>query len=156
MDQIKAFNLAMDRLYQRQGDLYQDYAAHYNLSMTAFWLLYTLCETDETYTQNMVADLWRLPRQSINSSVSTLVKAGYIRLEQLTGARNNKALRLTPSGVKFCEQVVFPFFELEDRVSRQLSESERRQFLSLSIKWCDLLQKEIKAALDGTGPEEKP
>ena len=100
-------NTALNQLYKKQDDLYHEYAAHFGLSDTAFWILYSLCETEDTYTQNMLADMWHLPKQSINSSVSTLVKAGYIKLEQMAVARNNKALRLTPQGMQFCQRDVY-------------------------------------------------
>ena len=77
---IKELNLELNRLYKRQDDLYHAYASHYGLSVTSFWILYALCGTEETYTQNMLAKMWHLPSQSINSAISSLVKAGYVRL----------------------------------------------------------------------------
>ena len=73
---IKELNLRLNQTYRKQDDLYHDYASHFGLSVTGFWILYTLCETDEDYTQNKLADMWYLPRQSINSAVASLVKAG--------------------------------------------------------------------------------
>jgi DNA-binding MarR family transcriptional regulator len=147
MDNVKEISAALDRLYRKQDDLYHEYASHYGLSDTAFWILYTLCGTDNTYTQNQIADLWHFPRQSVNSAVSSLVKAGYVFLEKLAIARNNKALRLTEQGVEFCERAIYPFYELEDRILYKMSEDERNQFFTLSAKQCELLEQEIKAAL---------
>ncbi|AMJ40739.1 MarR family winged helix-turn-helix transcriptional regulator [Anaerotignum propionicum] len=147
MDDVKAVSTALDRLYRKQGDLYHEYASYYGLSDIAFWILYTLCGADETYTQNQIADLWHFPRQSVNSAVSSLVKEGYIFLEKLTVARNNKALRLTEQGVEFCQSAIFPFYEMENRIFNKMSEDERNQFFALSAKQCELLEQEIKAAL---------
>ena len=71
MENIKELNTALNQLYKKQDDLYHEYAAHFGLSDTAFWILYSLCETEDTYTQNMLADMWHLPKQSINSSTGT-------------------------------------------------------------------------------------
>lgn len=147
MDDVKAVSTALDRLYRKQGDLYHEYASYYGLSDIAFWILYTLCGADETYTQNQIADLWHFPRQSVNSAVSSLVKEGYIFLEKLSVARNNKALRLTEKGVEFCQRAIFPFYEMENRIFNKMSEDERKQFFALSAKQCELLEQEIKAAL---------
>ena len=95
----------------------------------------------------MLADMWHLPKQSINSSVSTLVKAGYIKLEQMAVARNNKALRLTPQGMQFCQRVIFPFYELEERILMRMTEEERNAFLAFSTKQCDLLKEEIEEVI---------
>ena len=147
MENIKELNTALNQLYKKQDDLYHEYAAHFGLSDTAFWILYYLCETEDTYTQNMLADMWHLPKQSINSSVSTLVKAGYIKLEQMAVARNNKALRLTPQGMQFCQRVIFPFYELEERILMRMTEEERNAFLAFSTKQCDLLKEEIEEVI---------
>lgn len=147
MDKVKEISTALDRLYRKQGDLYHEYASYYGLSDTAFWILYTLCGEDEIYTQNQIADLWHFPRQSVNSAVSSLVKAGYVFLEKLSIARNNKALRLTEQGVEFCQRVIDPFYEMENRIFYKMSEDERNQFFALSAKQCQLLEQEIKAAL---------
>ena len=147
MEEAKELSIAMNQIYQRQNDLYHKYASHYGLSDTAFWILYTLNEADVIYTQNQIADMWHFPRQSINSAVSSLVKTGYLYLEKVAIARNNKALRLTEQGMEFCRRVIFPFYELENRVYLKMSKEEREQFLALSSKQCELLESEIKEAL---------
>lgn len=144
---IKELNLELNRLYKRQDDLYHAYASHYGLSVTSFWILYALCGTEETYTQNMLAKMWHLPSQSINSAISSLVKAGYVKLEQLAVARNNKAVRLTQEGEIFCHKVISSFYELEERVLEKMSAEERALFLALSQKQYALLKTEIEAVL---------
>lgn len=144
---IKELNMHLNQVYRMQDDLYHDYASHFGLSATGFWVLYTLCESDEDYTQNKLADMWHLPRQSINSAVASLVKAGYLQLEQLAVARNNKALRLTDEGVQFCQKVIYPFYQLEERLLLKMTEEEREQLLALSTKQCRLLREEIEAVI---------
>lgn len=140
-------SMAMNQLYKKQDDLYHEYASYYGLSDIAFWILYAICEADETYTQNQIADLWHFPRQSVNSAVSSLVKEGYISLEKLALARNNKELRLTKQGIQFCKRVIDPFYELESRVFCKMEEEERNQLLALFSKQCEILNNEIKTVL---------
>lgn len=146
-NEIKELNFSLNQIYKKQDDLYHDYAAHYGLSDTAFWILYSLCNTDEPITQNMLSEMWHFPKQSINSAVSSLVKAGYLHLEQMAVARNNKALRLTEAGKSFCQRAILSFYQLEDRVLLKMSEEERKQFLALITKQYELLNSEIQAAL---------
>lgn len=144
---IKELILAINQLYKKQDDLYHEYAAHHGLSDTAFWILYSLCTTDETYTQNMLAEVWHFPKQSINSAVSTLVKAGYVRLEQMAVARNSKALKLTELGSEFCHQTILSFCELEERALLKMAEKDRQQLINLLTEQYHLLKEEIKTAL---------
>lgn len=144
MDRIKEINQELDRLYQCETGLYHEYASHFGLSDTAFWLLYTLCGTEENLTQNQIADLWHMPRQSVNSAAASLVKKGYLVLEKLALARNNKGLRLTAEGKKFCERAILPFYELEERAIRSMNEAELTMFLEISRKQCAFLQREIR------------
>ena len=82
-NEIHELNMTLNQIYRKQEDLYHEYASHFGLSSISFWILYTLCETeDEVFTQNKLADMWHIPRQSLNSAVRTLVKS---RLYQ-TGA----------------------------------------------------------------------
>lgn len=43
--------------------------------------------------------MWYFPRQTVNSAIMNLVKIGYIKLEQIQGARNSKAVILTEQGL---------------------------------------------------------
>lgn len=153
---IKELNLDLNQLYKKQDDLYHEYAAHHGLSDTAFWILYSLCTASETYTQNMLAEMWHFPKQSINSAVSTLVKAGYVRLDQMAVARNNKALSLTEVGSEFCRQVILPFYELEERVLLKMAEKDRQQLLTLLTEQYHILKEEIQTSLAISGAQAKP
>ena len=114
-----------------------------------------MCAGDEVYTQNRLAEMWPLPRQSINSAVGALVRAGYIVLEQLAMARNNKALRLTEAGTAFCRQVIYPFYEMEERVLSGMTGEERSIFLELSARQCELLRQEVEGCIRSTDPYPK-
>lgn len=145
-NEIQELNMTLNRLYREQDDLYHEYASHFGLSSISFWILYTLCETEEeAFTQNMLADMWHIPRQSLNSAVRTLVNQGYIKLEQRAVSGNSKALRLTEEGKDFCKGAIYPFYELEERILQNMTKQERKQFLEFSVRQLEMMKKEIKA-----------
>ena len=127
--ELKKLNTELNALYMEQDDLYSAYAAHFGLSDTAFWILYSLCEDDCIKTQNELAKTFHMPPQSINSAAMGLVKRGILRLEQLSGVRSGKALCLTEAGKAFCDRVVYPFFRMEENALAVLDEKERAQYL---------------------------
>lgn len=142
---VKEQNLELNRLWRMQDQLYQAYAARCGLSSVSFWALYTLNETDEVYTQNALAEMWYFPKQTVNSAIAGLVKMGYVRLEQIAGARNSKAVKLTEQGLTICKRIVDPLVHAELRALLNMSEEERRMFLELSDKQQRFLQAELDA-----------
>ena len=92
---VKEQLAALNQLDRKQGELYHRFAVRLGISDTAFWVLYSLCESDEIYTQNSLAELWCIPKQTINSAINVLVKAGYVQLAPIQKARNSKFSRLS-------------------------------------------------------------
>ena len=109
-----------------------------------------LSEADEVYTQNALAEMWYFPKQTVNSAIAGLVKTGYIRLEQIAGARNSKAVKLTEQGLDVCKRLVNPLVHAELSALLKMSEEERRMFLELS----DKQQRFLRAELDAVYQDE--
>lgn len=141
LKEMTRLNAALNALYMEQDDIYSAYAAHFGLSDTAFWILYAICESDEVKTQNALADAFHIPRQSINSAAASLVKQGYVALEQLPGARSGKALHLTEAGQVFCARVILPFFTIEEQALGALGEDAER--------YVEFARRETAATRDG-------
>ena len=142
-EQLKEQNISLNRLWSKQDGIYHAYAARCGLSAAAFWVLYSLCETNEVYTQKAMAEMWCFPKQTVNSAIASLVKMGYVRLEQLAGARNSKTVKLTQQGVDIGEKLIQPLIDAELRALKNMTEQEREMFLRLTEKQYTLLQTEM-------------
>ena len=140
---VKEQNITLNQIYKKQSELYHNYAVRYGFSDAAFWVLYSLCETDEVYTQNALAEMWCFPKQTVNSAISSLVKTGYIKLEQIAIARNSKAVKLTELGTDICSSIIIPLIEAEQRALLKMTKMERDMFIALSEKQYKLFQSEI-------------
>lgn len=136
----------MNQYYKKTDELYHAYASHCGLSDPAFWVLYTLCETDACYTQNQLAELWCYPKQTVNFAISRLIKCGYITLEPLSN-RNSKAVRLTGEGEQFCHDNILPMFEAEQQSLSGLAETERTMLITILEKQYGFFRKEIQTLL---------
>ena len=84
--EIKAQNLAMNQYCKRLNEQYHNYAVACGLSDPTLWVLYSLWETDTYLTQNDICALWMYPKQTINFTITGLVKKGLVRLEQRPGS----------------------------------------------------------------------
>lgn len=143
-DKIHSLNVALSQLYKRGDEMYHRYSVHCGLSDAAFWVLYTLYEDKNVvYTQNDMVSLWSFPKQTVNYAVSGMVKNGWIRLEQLSGGRNRKAVVLTEEGEKLCEEKIRPLMLAEERSLLQLTAEERDVLLRLNEKQCAAFEQEI-------------
>ena len=143
----------LDRLYKESDRICNDYAAHFGMNNTAFWVLYTLSHVDEPVTQNDLCKEWFLPAQTINSAVSGLVKDGLVWLEPIPGTKNRKSIVLTEAGRELCGRTISMVDEIERAAMLDFTEEERELYLSLFRRHLENLKK-AKAELFG-GIENK-
>lgn len=143
-DKIHSLNVALSRQYKRGDELYHRYSVHCGLSDPAFWVLYTLYEEENVvYTQNDLVSMWSFPKQTLNYAVSGMVKNGWIRLEQLPGGRNRKAVVLTEKGKRICDEKILPLMLAEERSLLVLTPEEREMLLRLNEKQSLAFEQEI-------------
>ena len=145
--EVKAQNMALNQISKHLNEQYHAYAAHCGLSDPAFWVLYILYEAAEPVTQNDLAQVWCYPKQTINFTVSSFVKKGYVELEQRPGARSGKTVRLTAEGIALCKKVVAPLMEAEERSLLQLTAPARKLLVGLTEKQCQYFAQEIQTLL---------
>lgn len=141
---IRSLNMALTQLAKQSDELYHRYGVYTGLSDSAIWVLYTLYEEEgSTYTQNDLVSMWFYPKQTINYTVSSLVKNGWIVLEQLPGGRNRKALRLTKEGERICKEKILPLMLAEENSLSRMTEEEQELLLKLNEKQFSYFQEEI-------------
>lgn len=114
-------------------------------SVNEFWIWYALLVLGGEYSQQDICDTWSLPKQTVNTIITNLVKKGYMTLEADPGTRNRKIIRVSEEGKVYGEKIVMPVYEAEVRAIKQISEKERVVFISMLGKYIDLLKKEIEA-----------
>ena len=138
----------LKQIDKQQDELYHRIAVQFGISDTALWVLYHLCDTDEVFTQNSLAELLYIPKQTINSAITSLVKKGYVRLVQMATARNSKAILLTEEGKGFSQKAIMQILNAEESAFLQLTEAERETFISLSKKLHLFLQKDLNRIME--------
>lgn len=143
-DRIEEQMAMQNRLYKEQDDLYHSFALAFGLSDSAFWVLYALCESDQTYTQNELCAVWFYSKQTVNSAINLLVKDGYVVLKPIEGTRNRKAVLLTEAGKAFCKKTILPLLDAERRAFARFTNEERTAYLSLWERQLKLLREEAK------------
>ena len=142
---------SLNRLYKWSDNIYSGIASHFGMNDTAFWVLYAISHTDEPLTQNDLCNDWFYPAQTINSTVSNLLKKGLIELEVIPGTRNRKKMLLTQAGRELAKEVIGVVDEIESKAFTNFSEEEREQYLSLFQRHLENLAKEEQRVLEQLG-----
>lgn len=141
-DKIQAEMMQYNRLQRKLDEFYSGFAKLCGLSDSVFWIIYTVTERQEAYTQTELCNMWSFSKQTINTALKHLEAEGIIRFEPLEQNRKNKQIFLTDKGIAFAQETVIPFMEMEKRAFGALDEEERKEFLRLTQKHLDLLRKE--------------
>lgn len=127
-----------NRCIRELNYLYRSVASGFQLSESAFWILYALADPHKEYTQQLFCDEWFLPKQTVNSSIKCLIKKNLIYLEhaRLPCVKKKKVIRLTPAGKLFIEEKVESFRKVEREAFSNMTQQEQDMYI-----W--LIQKQI-------------
>ena len=137
---------SLEELNQQMTELtaiYHRMAGKYGISDGEFWVWYTLLLFDGQLSQQNICEMWFLPRQTVNSAVSGMVRRGDVWLEAMPGTRNKKILHLTPQGKQYGEAVFQELYTAEQRAVEKMTPKERQDCVETLAKYVHLLKKEL-------------
>lgn len=133
-----------NRLFKAQDYFYVRAACRANLSEAAFWILYSICESDTVWTQSALCKEWYYSKQTINSAVKKLEKLGFVELKLESGTGNRKVIVLTNQGHQYCEEEILPLIQAELDALAAFSEEERELLLLLMRRQLEALEERVK------------
>lgn len=141
---IDLFIKQIEQFQKEQDSIYHNFAVKHGLSDTALWILYIISDKDNVYTQQELCRLCYYPKQTVNTSITKLVKLNYVALEVIPKTRNQKRVVLTEKGAELANCVVKPLVEAEKRAYSNLTEHELETYLELTARLTLSLHKEIE------------
>ena len=124
-----------DQLLKQMDDLYHQFAKHTGLSDTAFWIIYTIKDEEETYIQRDLCTMWSYSKQTVNSALKKLEEQKVIELIAVKGNKKDKRVILTPYGETIAKEKVLPINQLEKDAFNKLTKNERMQLVKLFQKY---------------------
>lgn len=87
---LKTFN----KIYKEMDIIYHKYAKNCGLSDMAYWILYSMSESDCLFTQRDFCKDWFFAPQTVNSALKDLEKKNIIFLEPVPGNKKTNGLSL--------------------------------------------------------------
>ena len=140
---LKLFN----NLYRKMDEIYHYLARNFGLSDCAFWILYTIRETERPCTQSEIGNMLCISKQTVNSALKGLSEAGYIEMSALPDNRKNKRITLTAKGEQLAAETVDRVLAMEQRCWDDFAPKDRELFLNFNQQYVDCLQQGAEALL---------
>ncbi|MDO5146352.1 MAG: MarR family transcriptional regulator [Eubacteriales bacterium] len=131
MDTLKRQLMELNQLCNEIDGIYHDIAHSHGISDNIFWILYILYNSDTPISQSSLCENWFFSKQTVNSSISSMTKRGWVTLEVVPGTRNRKNILLTEAGQNLCAKVIGKTHQLEQAAFSKMSSEERETYISL-------------------------
>lgn len=138
---LKTYN----KICKEMDIVYHSYAKACGLSDMAYWILYSMAESDKYFTQRDFCKDWFFAPQTVNSALKDLAKKGIIYLETVSGNRKNKLIKPTETGTYFIKRYIMPLIEAECESFETLSKKECELMLSTTQKYISILSEKVNA-----------
>lgn len=142
-EQIKRQIDVINQHIKELNSLYHTAAVRSGVSDGELCVWSMLLTTDKEYSQQDLCELLFLPKQTINSIISGMIKKGYIFLEHVPGTRNRKVIRLSDEGRNYGEKNIMWIFESEQHAMEDTDPHEISSLISMLEKYIDKLKKEF-------------
>ncbi len=146
---LETFN----KIYKEMDIVYHNYAKSCGLSDMAYWILYSIAESEEYFTQRDFCNDWFFAPQTVNSALKDLEKKDMIFLETVPENKKNKLIKPTENGKKFIERVIVPLIRTECESFETLSKEECELMLSTTKKYIFALKDKISVLEKSVPPK---
>lgn len=144
MDAIKHLKL-YNQICKEMDIVYHNYAKICGLSDMAYWILYSIAERDDYFTQRDFCNDWFFAPQTVNSALKDLREKDIIYLESVPGNKKHKLIKPTENGEKFIEKYIMPLINAESDSFATLSREECDMMLSTTQKYISVLKDKVNA-----------
>ena len=121
------------------NSVYEMWAKKNNLTNNSLMTLYVISSLGLEATPKQIIERLQLPKQTVNSTLNTLEKKGYLHREQDTQNKRQKIIKLTESGKAFTDEILEALYQYEYQAYAQLSAEERTMLISINEKLLEYL-----------------
>ena len=129
---------------KEQDFVYHNTAVKFNLSDTDMWVLYNVYATPDAITQQELCRQCYFAKQTVNTSITRLIKNAYVELEMIPGTRNHKKILLTAKGTELADKTIKHLIEAEARAYAALTADELQAYLDMTTRLTASLREETE------------
>jgi len=149
-------NVALvNSMWTRLEKLYSNWAHRRGVSWLEDSVLYALRVLGLT-SQKDIAESFGLPKQSVSSTVASLVEQGHARMQQDPKDGRAKHVTLTEQGVRYADDLVGPTVRCESNAVARLGSSDAEQLALLLNRFYEALKTEMDAYVETRPADTDP
>ena len=141
---IVYFIREIEQQRKEQDFIYHNAAVKYGLSDTDMWVLYNVYTAANAITQQDLCRQCFFVKQTVNTSITRLIKNGYVELETIPGTRNQKMILLTVKGTELADKTIRHLIEAESRAYAALTVEELQTYLDMTTRLTVSLREETE------------
>lgn len=144
-DQVQLFY----NRWQGMNMVYEDYARTVDIPYTTLQILnFIVTETD--CTQKTICSRTFLPKQTVNSVITSFYKKGLVVLKELPADRRTKTIHLTEAGQQFADRVIPKIRKAEYEAMERLTPEQRENLLEGMRIYCEVFRAAMLSDKDAT------
>lgn len=143
MDSIKHQSEFFCDITKQINGIYEEYAKSVGLTYTSLYTLHMISLV-ENCTQKRIADQLFLPKQTINSVITSFVKQGIVELVEQPEDRRHKSLRLTQKGETYANEILPKITVAEEQSFAEFSVEERKLLCKLMKQYIGAFESNMK------------
>lgn len=136
-------NREYNSMFRLGNELYHNVAVKMGLSDSAFDILYALDGLGDGCLQKDVCAAASMTKQTVNTSVHKLERAGIVELRVERGRGTH--LYLTQAGRDLVAQRIRPLVAAEEAALADMAPQERTELLRLSLAYLERLRERVDA-----------
>lgn len=134
-----------DKLNNEQNAIYHEVSVRMGISDSTLWILYVLYKEDGICTQKAICSDWYFTKQTINTTISNMVKKGYIQLEPIPNSKKEKGILLTKQGYALAKKTANELRKAEIAAYSKLTLAELEEYIRIHQKINNYLRETTEA-----------
>lgn len=142
----------MSQLSEMLNDIdavYMQIAKRHGLSYNALMMFYMADDSDQL-TQKQVCDALHLPKSSVHSILSDLIRKGYMELTE-GGNHKEKYIAVTEDGKALMQKINADTDKIEGNTLTSIPESDLRHFMHTTKALTEKMTEEVRDLYEGSG-----
>ncbi|WP_207636552.1 MarR family winged helix-turn-helix transcriptional regulator [Desulfitobacterium hafniense] len=128
----------------RLTNLYIKWAEKHNINYNTLTVLYILKMEKDLITQKQISYKYQIPKQTVNNVIKALNNDGYVTLVTEEKDKREKKIFLSEKGLEFSKELLFPLFEIEERVVRKIGDEMTQQLINSLSTFGDVFEQEMR------------
>lgn len=125
---------------------YADYAKSIGFSYTSLSVM-GMIHCMPNCTQKEIADNCFLPKQTVNSIITSFLKNGWVKLEEVPEDRRNKTVNLTEAGLAKANEILKQVNDSELQALKMLTAEQQETLLELTRTYINSCKKTLAEAV---------